>query len=525
MIAGAASRSVWGDDDRQLATVARNVTTRYLMIGIDALLGMLLLPFNVHHLGQSAYGLWMLTTSMTTYFSILDLGFGGSVVKFAAEYRARRDARGLNEIASTMVVLFSGVGIVAYVVFAAIAYHLRLVFNIDAQQAEVGRLLVLAVGLYVSLGFPFSIFGGIINAFQRYDVNNAVGIGTSLVIAVVNVAMLLAGFSLVQLVMVTTGIRILAYIVYRLNAYWVFPALSVRLSLFRWARFRELTSFSLYVAMIDWANRLNYSLDALVIGAYLSPVAVAVWTVPQRIAEALQRLTNQLNSVLFPVVVDSDATQRIERLRAIFIHGTRLSLVSVVPLTAALMLLARPLIETWVGPKFEDSILVTQILVAVVAIRVGCATATTVLKGAGGHRLLAGANMGAAIANLALSLLWIRRFGLVGQALGTLIPVAVVSCFVLWPAGCRRVNLGVGDAFRAAVWPAVWPITAMALAIVPMRAVLPPRLIAIGAAVMVGCIVYAATFVTLAVGDEDRRAYIEKALALVGRSRRMPVAA
>ena len=49
---------------------------------------------------------------------------------------------------------------------------------------------------------------------------------------------------------------------------------------------------------------------------------------PQRLAEMLQRLTNQLNGVLFPVVVDSDAGQKPERLRAIFIQGTRLSLVS-----------------------------------------------------------------------------------------------------------------------------------------------------------------------------------------------------
>ena len=94
--------TTWGDDDRQLATVARNVSTRYVAIILDALIGLVLLPFNVHHLGQSAYGLWMLTASMTTYFSVLDLGFGGAIVKFVAQYRARRDVNGLNDIASTL---------------------------------------------------------------------------------------------------------------------------------------------------------------------------------------------------------------------------------------------------------------------------------------------------------------------------------------------------------------------------------------------------------------------------------------
>src|SRR5205823_7650085 len=102
------------DDGSQLATVARNVSTRYLAIIMDALIGLMLLPFNVRHLGPTAYGLWMLTASMTTYFSVLDLGFGGAIVKFVAHYRAKRDGRGLNEISSTLFVIFAITGVVAY---------------------------------------------------------------------------------------------------------------------------------------------------------------------------------------------------------------------------------------------------------------------------------------------------------------------------------------------------------------------------------------------------------------------------
>jgi O-antigen/teichoic acid export membrane protein len=435
------AQAIWGTDDRQLATVARNVSTRYVAIITDALIGLVLLPFNIHHLGPAAYGLWMLTASMTTYFSVLDLGFGGSIVKFIAYYRAKRDVRGLNEIASTLFVIFSVVGIVAYGVFLAVAFNIGRFFNLTPDQVSTGRSLTLIIGVYVSLGFPFSIFGGIINGFQRYDLNNLVGVCSSMVVAVVNVVMLLAGYSLVQLVLVTTSIRIVTYFLYRLNAYHVFPALLLRPKLFLWSRVRELTGFSVYVAIIDWSNKLNYSIDAVIIGAYIGPAAVALWTVPQRLAEMLQRLTNQFNGVIFPVIVDSDAGEKPERLRTIFIQGTRLSLATVVPLAGALFLLADPLIRAWVGPRFIDSIVVTQVLIAVVAIRVGNATATTVLKGAGQHRLLAYTNAGAALANVALSLLWIRRFGLVGQAYGTLIPVAIASIVVLWPAACRRVGL------------------------------------------------------------------------------------
>jgi len=511
------------DDDQQLVTVARNVSTRYLAIAVDALIGLMLLPFNIRHLGPSAYGLWMLTASMTTYFSVLDLGFGGSIVKFVAHYRAKRDVRGLNEIASTLFGIFAVTGTMAYLVFVVLAFNIGRIVNITPEQNATARALMLTIGVYVSLGFPFSIFGGIINGFQRYDLNNLVGIGSSVIVAIVNVAMLMLGYSLVELVLVTTTVRVLTYFVYRLNAYHVFPSLSIRPSLFLWSRVRELTSFSVYVSIIDWSNKLNYSIDAIVIGAFMSAAAVTLWTVPQRLAEMLQRLTNQLNGVLFPVVVDSDAGAKPERLRAIFIQGTRLSLVSVVPVAAALMMLAAPLIHSWVGPQFDESVLVAQILIGVVAIRVGNATATTVLKGAGQHRLLAFTNASGALANVALSLMWIRPYGLVGQAMGTLVPVAFTSIFVLWPAACRRVGISAIGAFLEAVWPTVWPIAVMALVIIPFRDLTASRLVNVAIVATGGGICYGVTFLALAVKSEERRTYIAKLTELL-RSRRNAVA-
>jgi PST family polysaccharide transporter/lipopolysaccharide exporter len=291
------------------------------------------------------------------------------------------------------------------------------------------------------------------------------------------------------------------------------------------SRLREVTGFSVYMSIIDWSNKLNYSIDAIVIGAYLSPAAVALWAVPQRLAEFLQRLTNQLNGVLFPVVVDSDAGERPEQLRMIFIQGTRLSLFAVVPVAAALFMLAGPLIHAWVGPQFTASVPITQILVSVVAIRVGSATATTLLKGAGRHQLLAFANAGAALANLALSLLWIRRFGLIGQAFGTLVPVAATSMFVLWPAACRRVGLSVARAFQLAVWPAMWPIVPMAVIVVPMQRAMATSLLSVALICVAGGLVYALTFFGLAVRRDERQTYLAKATQLARLGWRVPAAA
>jgi O-antigen/teichoic acid export membrane protein len=499
-------------------TVARNVSTRYLAVAIEAVVGILLLPFNVAHLGQSAYGLWMLTASVMTYFSVLDLGYGGALVKFVAQYRARRDVRALNETLSTIFVVFATFGVVTYLAAIGIAVSLPHLFQLAPEQIRTGRIVMLTISLSVAVGTAVSVFGGVINGFQRYDVNNKVGSAFAVITAVVNVLVLLAGYGLITLVMATTAVRLLSYAIYRANAYRVFPGLRIRLGLFRRVRLREVTSLSVYMLLIDWANKLNYSVDALVIGAFLNTSAVAVWTVGQRLAEITQRLTNQLNDVLFPTVVDNDTAARTHRLQAIFIQGTRLSLATVVPMGGAMILMAGPLVEAWVGRGFAGSVIVLQLLSLTVIVRIGTATAGTLLKGAGAHRLVAFANVAAALVNLVVSLAIVKSFGLVGVALGTLVPVCIASSIVIFPAGCRRVGLPVARGVARAVWPAAWPAAVMALFVYATRPLVPTSLIAVGAEMAAACLVYVAVFVAFGISGDERRCYLTRVVDLLQRT-------
>ena len=127
------------------------------------------------------------------------------------------------------------------------------------------------------------------------------------------------------------------------------------------------------------------------------------------------------------------------------------------------------------------------------------------LKGAGQHRLLAFSNFGAALGNVALSLMWVRHYGLIGQAMGTFVPVVFTSMFILWPAACRRVGLGPIEAFQQAVWPAVWPVVAMAAVTIPLRDALPPRLFSVALAAAAGSLCYLVVFLAFAVKRDERR--------------------
>jgi O-antigen/teichoic acid export membrane protein len=520
-----ADLQVWGPNNRPIELVARNVSTRYLAIFIDGAIGLVLLPFNVSHLGPSTYGLWIVISSVTWFFGVLDLGYGSALVKFIAKYRAWRDRTALNEVVSTVSIVFALIGLGCFVLTALLAWQFDALFNIEAAQAPTARRVLLIVGLYLSVRFPLGVFGAVVYGFQRYYLNNAVSIATSVTVAVVNVIVLSAGYGLVGLVAATTAVRVLSLALFAWNAYRAYPGLRVRPSLFRRARLREVTGFSLYMLALDWSAKLNYSFDPILIGAIVDTTAVGVWTVAQRLSGVTQQLTSQLNDALFPNVVDSDASQRQDRLQMILVQGTKLSTALAAPLTLGLIVHAKELVDGWVGSQFAASVLPLQLLLVVVLVRVSTASAHLILKGAGQHRLLTYANGTTAVTNVLMSVVLIRPFGLVGVALGTLLPVSVATAFVVYPAACRRVGLPIRRPLLQSLWPALWPAAVMVGMLSLGRRLPPDGLVDVALRLAAGGLLYAWLFIGVALGAEERRFYWTKLRSLFARQRRAPAAA
>jgi hypothetical protein len=91
---------------------------------------------------------------------------------------------------------------------------------------------------------------------------------------------------------------------------------------------------------------------------------------------------------------------------------------------------------------------------------------------------------------------------------------------VLFPAGCRRVELPLGRALSEAVWPAVWPAGVMTLFVLATRPLIPTTLTAVGFEMAAACLVYALVFVSMAIDGGERRFYLSKATELLHGARR-----
>src|SRR5690606_36828638 len=138
-------------------------------------------------------------------------------------YRTRRDARAINEIASTLVCLFAAIGFVAFAGVAVVAWQIGPWFDLDLERTRTGAIVMLLVAAQFAIGMPFAIYGAVVNGFQRQYLDAVVATIVAIAVAAVNVGVVLGGGTLIQLVAAMTATRLIGYLAYRLNAYRVFP--------------------------------------------------------------------------------------------------------------------------------------------------------------------------------------------------------------------------------------------------------------------------------------------------------------
>src|SRR5665213_2368650 len=107
------------------------------------------------------------------------------------------------------------------------------------------------------------------------------------------------------------------------------------------------------------------------------------------------------------------------------------------------------------GPQYSrESGTVLAILATALLFSLQNLTAASVAFGVGKHKALAKWAIGEAIANLTLSIILARKFGIYGVAIGTLIPSLVVH-LILWP---RYITQLVGISAFDVMWKVLAPV-------------------------------------------------------------------
>lgn len=494
-----------------------NYVGKILVLGM----GFFLTPFLVHWLGAGTYGLWALVGSIVAYGSLLDFGIATAITKFTAEYRAKNQTGDAQALVATAFLLYLALGLVVMLLSAGIAVVFPYIFNVPPEQRNEAMWLVLFSGIAVGIAIPCATPTAILRGLHRFDLLNAIGVVGTLLSMSTTVLVLLLGGGVIGIVLANIAVTVLM----QLPAYWlihrVAPDLNLKPRAARREFARRVASFSTSLFVINVSGQLQGQTDEIVIGVFRPLSLVTPYALSRRLSDVARILTDQFLKVLLPLASELHATDDRTRLRSLYLVSTRLTLVSFMPFACILILLAGPLLATWVGESYAPYAPLVVILTIAGLIDMSQWAASHVLQGMGRHHPLAYMSIASGIGNLVLSIILIQFLGLIGVALGTLIPASIECLFFVMPYALKILGISWREAFREILVPSVMPALPTVATILLVQRVVPASgWASLALIACAGLLVYILIYFTLGANAVEKQAYrqiAQKMLRLLAR--------
>lgn len=434
-----------------------------MSFGTHAVVAFLLTPFIIHSVGNSAFGVWVLVVSLTGYMGLLDLGTRISLPKYVAQYRAQGDVDALNRFVNSLFSILLCLGLGTFLLAILGAVLIGKVFQIPPSLTEIVPIIALIVGANLSLGFPLTIFQGILLGCQRYVLVNIFEVGGVVLRSVLIVFFLKAGYGLLALALITAGVSLGVYCIFVVIVCRLVPEFRLRAFEFTKEELKKIIHFSLANFWINVADRLIFYSGSLIVGYFLSMVAVAFFAIAESLITYMRQAVLALVTVLVPAASEMEANKEFVRLKELTIMSAKVVFLVVLPLGIGGVVVGESFIRLWMGSGYDDSAVVLAILVVGQAVALSQYGPEIMLIGINRHRNLAIVMMIIACINITLSLVFVRMWGLVGVALGCAIPLAIGQ-LVCVPIFIRKyIGLPISVYVRRAFLPGLAPIVIFAL--------------------------------------------------------------
>lgn len=405
----------------------------YVVIALNMVVGLAYTPFLIRSLGQSEYGLYSIINTVISYLTVMDMGFGNSIIIYTARYINQGDKEKQDKLHGMFFVIYCVIGVIATLIGVILFFNVDTLFGntMTIEELSKARIMMLILTFNLAITFPLSIFGNIITAHEKFIVSKVIKILQILLQPMMMIPLLLLGYKAIAMVVVITIANVICLL---LNTFICIKNLDVRLKFkgFDFSLLKEIFAYSFFIFLNSIIDKANWSLGQFLLGSLVGTAATAVFAVSTQLNNMYMNFSTAISGVMLPKVTkmeDSKASNK--EFTDVFVKTGRVQYLLMALIITGFVLFGQVFINWWAGPGYEDAYIIACILMIPVTIPLIQNIGLSILQAKNLYKYRTIIFFGIAILNIAMSIPLTKMYGGIGTAIGTAVSLILGQGIIL----------------------------------------------------------------------------------------------
>lgn len=429
---------------RMVGGMASAIGTVVLKTGLN----ILLIPVIIRMLGVEEYSLYVLLVAALELFLLMEAGFNSGTIKLLGGYRSRGETERGFEVLGLSNLFFGSMSLLLFVAGMAMIPIFPHFFNIPIALQDTAQMCLAIIVTEASITLYTILFDSIVQADYKNQWLNVAevtyyGIGNGL-----GLILLLSGHGIVSLLLARLFACLIKSSIIAYHAFKTEPdLLRIYRTRVKFREFKELFRNSGHAMTLSICVQVSHGIDGLVIAKFLPLASVGVFEIVFRLLGLAMQIPYKMCLILFPIFGRISAMEAHDQAKKLFLRMSFLSGYLSTLLLILILTYYNELFHLFAGDKIPIKETYPILAIAAVSIWASAFIYPTrhYLYNDKGQKFLTISSVITAFSNLVLSLILVHPFGIVGVALGTVIPQVIQYKFFLIRRTCRDLNISLRE--------------------------------------------------------------------------------
>lgn len=396
----------------------------YIIIVVNMLIGVLYTPILTAKLGQTEYGLYSLVTSVISYLTILDFGFGNAIIIYTTRYRNKNEKEKEQKLHGMFFIIYTIIGIIAGIIGTILWLNVDKLFGntMSVDELSKAKILMGILTFNLVLTFPLSIFSSIITSYEKFVFSKVLNLVRIILNPIVMIVLLNFGFRSIALVILNTILNIGTLI---LNYIYCKTKLKIKLKFGKidFKLLREIMAYSVWIFLNSIIDKISLNLDQFILGIYSGSVAIAIYSVAGQLNQMYMNFSTAISGVLLPKVAKMETNNASDKeFTDMFIKTGRIQYLVMALIISGFVLYGKEFIEImWVGPEYSESYIIACILMIPITVPLIQNVGLNILQVKNKYKFRVIILVVFAVINVGISIILSKLYGGIGAAIGTAI--------------------------------------------------------------------------------------------------------